>query len=80
MTNKMQSFLKIKITVSCLNCEETMANSTTPRLRDGTFFSSLLEHCRDYEYVITSGTDKEVFREKVSTKCDSKYHEIYREI
>ncbi len=70
----------LKITVSCLNCEETMANSTTPRLRDGTFFSSLLEHCRDYEYVITSGTDKEVFREKVSTKCDNKYHEIFREI
>ncbi len=71
----------LKITVSCLNCEETMANSTTPRLRDGTFFSSLLEHCRDYEYVITKGTsDTEVFRETVTTKCDSKYHEIFREI
>ncbi|MBI1835824.1 MAG: PD40 domain-containing protein [Flavobacteriia bacterium] len=73
--------LDIKITVSCVNCEESMTNSTSPRLRDGTFFSSLLEHCRDYEYVITSESgQKELFREVVTTKCENEYHEIYREI
>jgi tetratricopeptide (TPR) repeat protein len=71
----------LKITVSCLNCQESLVNSTSPRLRDGTFFSALLEHCRDYEYIITHGdSGTEVFRETVTTKCESKYHEIFREI
>lgn len=69
----------LKITVSCLNCEESMTNSTTPRLRDGSFFSSLLEHCRDYQYILTRN-DVELYREVVNTKCENSYDEIYREI
>lgn len=71
----------LRVDIRCLNCESSIETSTTPRLRDGTFFSALLEHCREYEYVLVQEkTNIELYKESFSTSCDNLYNETYREI
>jgi outer membrane protein OmpA-like peptidoglycan-associated protein len=70
----------MSITVSCLDCGDGLQRKVFPNIRNGLFYSSL-EPCRQYELVFThSNGEKEFYKELVSTSCDKKFDEIYREV
>jgi outer membrane protein OmpA-like peptidoglycan-associated protein len=68
------------ITVNCLDCGDALTRNVFPNMRTGLFYSSL-EPCRQYELIFhhSNGT-KEFYKEFVTTSCDKKYDEIYREV
>ncbi|MES2589392.1 MAG: OmpA family protein [Bacteroidota bacterium] len=68
------------ITVSCLDCGDALTRKVYPNMRNGLFYSSL-EPCRQYELVFHyQNGEKEFYKELVSTSCDKKFDEIYREV
>jgi outer membrane protein OmpA-like peptidoglycan-associated protein/tetratricopeptide (TPR) repeat protein len=68
------------ITVNCLDCGDALSRKVYPNMRSGLFYSAL-EPCRQYELIFhhSDGT-VEFYKELVSTSCDKKYDEIYREV
>ncbi len=70
----------VAITINCKNCGDEISRTVFPRLRDGSFFSSL-EPCREYELIFHyTGGKKEFYRETIETSCDKEYQEIVRRI
>lgn len=68
------------ITVKCLDCGDDLTRGVYPNMRNGLFYSAL-EPCRQYELIFHYGNGKkEFYKEMVSTSCDKKYDEIYREV
>lgn len=68
------------LTVTCSNCDNNTPKTIYPRLRDGSFFSSL-EPCKDYVISYLSDNGKnEFFSEPISTSCVLEYDEIYRDL
>lgn len=68
------------ITVTCLDCGEDLKRNVYPNMRNGLFYSAL-EPCRQYELVFHyKNKEVEFYKEMVSTSCDKKYDEIYREV
>lgn len=68
------------ITVNCLDCGDNMKRTVYPNMRNGLFYSAL-EPCRQYELVFHYQNGKtEFYKEMVSTSCDKRYDEIYREV
>lgn len=68
------------LSVKCTNCDVNEPKVVYPRLRDGTFFTSL-EPCKDYviSYLSQNGKN-EFFSETISTSCVVEYDEIYRDL
>lgn len=70
----------LAITVNCLDCGDGLSRKVYPNMRNGLFYSSL-EPCRQYELIFHyQNGEKEFYKENVSTSCDKKYDEIYREV
>lgn len=70
----------LAITLNCLDCGDNMSRKIFPNMRNGLFYSAL-EPCRQYELVFHyQNGEKEFYKENVSTSCDKKYDEIYREV
>ncbi|MBI1835823.1 MAG: PD40 domain-containing protein [Flavobacteriia bacterium] len=70
----------IVVTLKNISYAEKPEVSVHPRLRDGSFFSSL-EPCSEYEMIFYSkeGT-LELYREKFSTSCEKRYEEVRKEV
>lgn len=70
----------LAFTLRCLDCGEFFDRIVFPRIKDGTFFSSL-DPCKTYELIFHyNNGDTEFYREKISTSCDLDYDEIFRHI
>ncbi|MCE3295963.1 MAG: hypothetical protein K0R65_1677 [Crocinitomicaceae bacterium] len=68
------------ITVKCLDCGEELTRGVYPNMRNGLFYSAL-EPCRQYELIFHYNNGQtEFYKELVSTSCEKKYDEIYREV
>src|SRR5574343_163565 len=67
-------------TIKCLNCEDTREYNLSPRLRDGSFVSSLTP-CRSYEIAFKyDSLSKTTYKETFETACSNGYEEIYKEV
>lgn len=68
------------LSVKCTSCDINEPKVVYPRLRDGTFFTSL-EPCKEYviSYLRDNGKN-EFFSETISTSCVVEYDEIYRDL
>lgn len=67
-------------TIKCLNCEDTREYNLSPRLRDGSFVSSLTP-CRSYEVAFKyDSLSKTTYKETFETACSNGYEEIYKEV
>ena len=70
----------ITITLHNVSYPERPDIVISPRLRDGSFFSTL-ESCSDYDMIFCSDEGKnEIYRERFSTGCEKKYEEVYKEV
>lgn len=70
----------VAFTLRCLDCGDSFDRTVFPRIKDGTFFSSL-ENCRTYELIFHHNNgETEFYRETISTSCELAYDEIYRHI
>jgi type II secretory pathway pseudopilin PulG len=68
----------ITITIHCRDCGGYNDKIVLPRLRDNSFYS-LLEPCREFE--VSFVKDNEIFyQEIISTSCEKKHEDVYREI
>lgn len=78
--NKLPLPEDVAFTLRCLDCGDSYDRVVFPRIKDGTFFSSL-EPCRTYELIFHyNNGETEVYRETVTTSCELAYDEIYRHI
>ena len=78
--NKLPLPEDVAFTLRCLDCGDAYDRTVFPRIKDGTFFSSL-EPCRTYELIFHyNNGDTEFYREKITTSCELEYDEIYRHI
>jgi len=67
-------------TIKCLNCEDIREYKLSPRLRDGSFVSSLTP-CRSYEIAFKyDSLSKTTYKETFETACSNGYEEIYKEV
>lgn len=70
----------VAFTLRCLDYGDSYDRVVFPRIKDGTFFSSL-EPCRTYELIFHHNNgETEFYREKITTSCELAYDEIYRHI
>jgi outer membrane protein OmpA-like peptidoglycan-associated protein/tetratricopeptide (TPR) repeat protein len=64
----------ISVTIECLDCGQDNIRTVYPRLRDGTYISSLPK-CHQYALIYKRG-DKEFHRDQIATNCLDEYEEI----
>ncbi len=71
----------INLKISCDDCEEYEKNRVIfPRLKDGLFMTGL-KPCKSYRIAYYNASDNAtMYEELFSTKCDSTYQEIKREL
>lgn len=71
----------INVKVTCEDCSEYEKNKTIfPRLRDGLFMTGL-KPCQTYRLSYNNATDGlPMGEETFTTKCDTNYQEVYREL
>lgn len=70
----------VAFTVRCIDCTDSFDRIIFPRIKDGTFFSSL-EPCKSYELIFHyNNGETEFYRDKISTSCNLAYDEIFKHI
>jgi outer membrane protein OmpA-like peptidoglycan-associated protein len=68
------------IIIKCLDCFDTLMQMINPNMRNGLFYSAL-EPCKHYEIIFNhSNGSVEFYKELITTSCEKKYDEIYREV
>lgn len=68
-----------RVVVTCLDCDEPSEKIFFPRKSDGKAITGL-QPCKTYEISYQLGDDhKEIYKEKVQTKCNVTYSEVVKE-
>jgi outer membrane protein OmpA-like peptidoglycan-associated protein len=66
--------------LKCTNCDDQKAYEINPRLRDGSFFNSLIP-CKEYEISYSyDSLSTFIYKETFKTDCKTEYEEIYKEL
>ncbi len=70
----------VYVTLKCTNCDDQNAYKINPRLRDGSFISSLIP-CKDYEITYNyDSLSKLTYKESFKTDCKTAFEEINKEL
>ncbi len=70
----------VSMKLACTDCSETKETTSYPRNEDGVFISNL-QPCHTYTLSFSQQDGaKEIYSETLSTACDKKQQEIYREV
>jgi outer membrane protein OmpA-like peptidoglycan-associated protein len=70
----------VYVNLKCTNCDDQNAYKINPRLRDGSFISSLIP-CKDYEITYNyDSLSKLTYKESFKTDCKTAFEEINKEL
>ena len=70
----------VYVTLKCTNCDDQKAYKINPRLRDGSFFNSLMP-CKEYEISYHyDSLSTFIYKETFKTDCKTEFEEIYKEL